>query len=120
MSTSAQELLAGVRRLLAGGADAIHNARARAAALLLRQTLEAALANLWRRRAPQLLEAPFSVQLLCLREYTSNKELAAEAARTWQALSDACHFRGYGLPPSRASLTVWLERVECLARAIGE
>ena len=93
--------------------------RSRSCALLLRQALEATLRGLWQQRAPRLARASLRVQLLCLSEFTSDKELARNTARTWQLLSDACHHKGYGLPPSRQTLRAWLQQVEQLQSAFG-
>ena len=111
-------LLGAVQRLLDADLDG-EATRSRSCALLLRQALEGILKGVWARNAPNVSRAPLRVQLLCLSEYTSDKELARVTGRTWQLLSDACHHRGYGLPPSRPTLRLWLERVTSLHNALG-
>ncbi len=96
-------------------AEFAHEAtRARACALLVRQALENCLDIFWSRRAPGLTSAPMRVQLLCLREYTSDTAAADTTAQTWYELSAACHARGYGLPPTRGALSAWIANVESL------
>jgi hypothetical protein len=85
--------------------------RARACALLLRQQLELSLSAFWTTRVPAMGRANTRAQLLCLREYTSDKDAARQSLRTWSALSEACHNRGYGLPPPRETLRAWAGEV---------
>lgn len=84
---------------------------ARAAAILGRQALEEAMRSLWRSKAPGLEQANFTTQLLCLCEFVADTGLARRAALVWARLSDACHCRGYGLPPTADELNVWLDDV---------
>lgn len=83
----------------------------RAAALLGRQALEAALDDLWQRKRLDLASCPCRIQLLCLPTYLGDSALAARAARAWSALSDACHHRAYELGPTAAELRAWLDVV---------
>lgn len=93
--------------------------RARACALLLRQSLETTLRRFWSARAMTMLDTNTRAQLLCLREYTSDKDAARLALRTWTALSNACHAKtGYGLPPSRATLRGWAADVARLQQVL--
>ena len=85
---------------------------ARAAAFLGRQSLEEGMRNLWRAKAPDLQTANFTTQLLCLSEFIPNPQLAQQAAHVWACLSTACHYRGYGMPPTAAELNGWLATVE--------
>ncbi len=116
---AANVLLDRVRDMLAAPVDTLPNAWARAAALLLRQTLEGTLADLWLRKAPSLENASFSAQLACLREFTSDAQLVADTTYTWHTLSAACHHRGYGLPPARDTLHLWLATVERLVDGLA-
>jgi hypothetical protein len=83
----------------------------RASALLARQALEAALDDLWRRRAPGLEKCSMRAQLLCLPLYVP-EELAERVASTWAGLSRACHQHPYELPPISSELLAWIAIVE--------
>ena len=88
----------------------------RASALLARQALEAALDDLWRRRAPGLERCSMRAQLLCLPAYLpADVDLATRASFAWMGLSRACHHHAYELPPAAVELSTWIEVVEQLA-----
>lgn len=76
----------------------------RAAALLARQALEAAMDQLWAARAPEVAELSARAQLTCLPEYLRDRELAGEVAFTWSVLSDACHAHAYEMGPTAEEL----------------
>jgi hypothetical protein len=82
----------------------------RAAALLARQGLEAALDEFWGQKNLAFHDCSTSAQLLCLREFT-DRESAGRLAHTWAALSRACHQHPYELAPENAELRAWLETV---------
>jgi hypothetical protein len=86
----------------------------RAAALLVRQALEAALAEHWRHRAPGLERASMRAQLACLPDYLPDRRLAADVAFTWATLSAVCHHHAYELGPTAAELSARLAVVERL------
>src|SRR5688500_14919882 len=67
----------------------------RGVALLTRQALESALEELWRRRAPAIGQASARAQLLCLRSYLRQEDLAERVTYAWSALSRACHHHAY-------------------------
>jgi hypothetical protein len=91
----------------------------RAAAMLGRQALEAALAELWRSMAPGLEDSSFRTQLLCLPSFLSGTSgLPGSVSHTWGALSRACHYHPYELAPTRAELVVWLGTVRDLIAEI--
>jgi hypothetical protein len=88
----------------------------RASALLARQALEAALDDLWRRRAPGLERCSMRAQLLCLPAYLpADVDLATRASFAWMGLSRASHHHAYELPPAAVELSTWIEIVEQLA-----
>ncbi len=87
----------------------------RAAALLGRQALEAALDELWSRTHPGLERASMRCQLLCLPIVLTDRELAGRAAHAWVALTRACHHHPYELPPT-AELARWLDAVEAVIK----
>jgi len=90
-----------------------------AAALLLRQSLEGALHDLWRGVAPGVDQASETTQLLVLREQIDPR-LARRVAYTWAALSRASHHHAYELPPTRVELAGWSATVEELGEAVSE
>ena len=90
----------------------------RAAALLGRQGLEAAMDALFIKVAPGLQHASGRCKVLCVGELLNNRELGGRVALTWNTLSEACHHRVYDLPPTSAELTAALETVWALADAV--
>lgn len=76
----------------------------RAAALCARRALEEALDELWRARAPGLEAATTRAQLISLRVYLNDAELAGDTAFTYAVLSGACHHHDYELTPTAAEL----------------
>jgi hypothetical protein len=90
----------------------------RASAVLAGRALEASLGRLWERRTLDLRGCSMRVQLICLRSYLGDAELAARASHTWSALRRACHHHPYELAPTATELRAWLSVVEeLLARA---
>lgn len=86
----------------------------RATAFLLRMAFEAALDDFWRTRAPRVIQLDMRTKLLCLSGYR-DPETVRLAARTWAALSTACHYHGYELNPTAAELRVLHSEVGLLA-----
>ncbi len=84
----------------------------RASALLACLALEATMNWLWERRTLDLQGCPMRVQLICLRTYMGDADLAARAGHAWSALSRACHHHPYELAPTAAELRGWLSVVE--------
>ena len=72
----------------------------RAAALLGRSSLEAAMTELWDAKDVRLEHASWRAQLLCLPGYI-DPDLARRVAFAHSALSAACHHHPYDLPPDR-------------------
>jgi hypothetical protein len=84
----------------------------RAAAVLTRQALEAALDDFWAaRKLPFDPGSGRKQQLICLREYMTDKDAAGRAHHTWQSLSRACHHHAYELAPTAVELRGWIEEV---------
>ncbi len=83
----------------------------RAAALLARQALEQGIEAYWRRKGVALDKLSTRPQLICLRRFVANKELAGRAAHAWSSLTRACHHHPYDLPPGHAELGIWLTSV---------
>ena len=84
----------------------------RASALLACRALEATVSRLWERRTLDLQDRSMRVQLICLRTYLGDADLAARAGHAWSALSRACHHHPYELAPTAAELRGWLAVVE--------
>ena len=83
----------------------------RAAALLARQALEAAMRDLWasKPQATGMSRGTMRSQLLCLTAYL-DPATASRAAYLHGALSRACHYHPYELAPTAAELTGWLDQ----------
>ena len=88
----------------------------RASALLACRALEATVNRLWERRALDLQGRSMRVQLICLRSYLEDTDLAARAGHAWSALSRASHHHPYELAPTADELRGWLSVVEELIR----
>ena len=92
----------------------------RATALLSRQALEAALDDLWRRRAPGLELCSAKAQLLCLPSYLpEDEDLAERVSYAWAGLSRACHQHAYELSPTSPELIAWIDVVERLVARVA-
>jgi len=89
----------------------------RASALLARQALEAGVRRLWERRELDLRGCPMRAQLICLRTYLEDADLAARTAHAWSALTRACHHHPYELAPTAAELQGWFVVVAALIRS---
>jgi hypothetical protein len=100
------------RRLLDRASPETAGLWPRAAALLARQALEMAVDDYWTARNIPLSSCPTLQQLICLREYLDDEDLAGRVHHAWNALSRACHHHPYELPPSASELEGWLEAVE--------
>jgi hypothetical protein len=83
----------------------------RAAALLARQALEAAMAELWaaNRQTVGLSASTMRSQELCLAAYLDTGT-ASRTVYLLAALSRACHYHPYELAPTAAELTSWLDQ----------
>jgi hypothetical protein len=84
----------------------------RASALLARRALETAVQRLWQRRTLDLQGCSMRVQLICLRSYLEDADLAARAGHAWSALNQASHHHAYELAPTAAELQGWFSVVE--------
>lgn len=80
----------------------------RAAALLARQALEAALAAFWKERGVALQSLATRPQLICLPKFLDDSDLATSLSHAWSALTHACHHHPYDLPPTTGELHQWI------------
>jgi hypothetical protein len=112
---SPKQLADAAEQVLADPGDALFGCWARASALLARQSLEAAMDDLWRKRAPIVVQCSMSAQLLVLPSYLRDQEAARDAAYAWSALSRACHHHAYELPPTASELRALIT----LTRRVG-
>jgi hypothetical protein len=105
------ELLAAAKGLMQRPDILITGIWPRAAALLARQALEAAMVELWasKRQAAEMSRCTMRSQLLCLTAYV-DPGTASRAAYVFAALSRACHYHSYELAPTAAELTRWLDQ----------
>ena len=76
----------------------------RASALLAARRCESTLARLWVRRQLDLQGCSMRAQLICLRTYLGDADLAARAGHAWSALSRASHHHAYELAPTATEL----------------
>ena len=104
-----EDLLTEAHRLVEHPDVATAGVWPRAAALLARQALEQAMAELWTTlpEADGLTDGRMRSQLLCLTAYV-DEDVATRAAYLSAALSRACHYHSYELAPTAAELTRWL------------
>jgi hypothetical protein len=110
MSTPA-DLLALARQVVERVSPETAGLWPRAAALLARQALEMAVDGYWAARQIPLDSCPTLPQLICLREYLADPELAGRLHYAWAGLTRACHHHPYELPPSAGELEGWMEAV---------
>jgi hypothetical protein len=103
------ELLGLAERVLDEPSISPATCRRRAAAVLARQALEAALDELWTARRLTLADCSTRAQFACLRTYLGDDRLAAEIHHTWGTLTGACHHHPYELGPTAAELRAWLD-----------
>jgi len=119
VTTEQSVLLARARDLLEQPDPATAGIWPRATALLTRHVLEAALDDLWRRRAPGVELCSARAQLLCLPAYLHGAEALAErVSYAWVGLSRASHQHAYELPPTSTELIGWIEIVEQLVARV--
>jgi hypothetical protein len=122
VTTEGDALVAAARRLLApvDAGELTPGVRARAAAILLRMALDGALTEYWG-RVTKVMTKNGKHRMLCL-EWYAGHETARRCRATWSALSAACHYRTYGLPPApeevRARLTEVTELLVELRRDV--
>jgi hypothetical protein len=114
----AHALVSAARDLMRNDSDATAGLWPRAAALLARQALEAALACLWSLTAPGLERARMRCQILCAGQMLNDAELGGRVGVAWNVLSDGCHHSAYELPPDAADLGGALDTVWALAEAV--
>jgi hypothetical protein len=113
---SADVLLRMAHGLLAESEPEMTGVWPRASAVLAGRALEASLHRLWERRQLDLRGCSMRIQLICLKSYLGDEDLAARVRHTWSALRRACHHHPYELAPTAAELRAWLSVVEELAR----
>src|SRR5262245_19703890 len=106
--TTPADVLAAARALLKRADRETAGLWPRAAALLARQALEAALDDFWRQKGLALHDAPTRPQLICLRSYV-DEAVAGRLHHAWAALSRACHHHPYELAPAADELAAWME-----------
>jgi hypothetical protein len=116
MSLNHAALLTAAREILHRSDGATAGVWPRASALMARQSLEAALDDFWQSRAPaearHCAHVSTHAQLLCLRRYINDGDLAGRVAWAWSGLSRACHHHAYDMPPSATELEAWMAVVE--------
>ena len=107
-----RDLLGMARRVLGRADPQTAGLWPRASAFLGCRAIEATVHGLWERRTLPLRGCPMRVQLIFLRTYLGDADLAARTGHTWSALNRACHHHAYELAPTAAELQGWLSVVE--------
>lgn len=107
----AAQLVAAARDLLERASPMTAGLWPRAAALLARNALEMGVDEYWTRKRIPLEPCPTFTQLLCLREYLDDVDLAGRVHHAWNALSRACHQHPYELAPTAGELEGLFETV---------
>lgn len=113
------DLLIEARAIIARNDSALTRSWARASTLLTRQALEETLDAFWLRGDADiatLKEATMASQLACLPEFV-DPLLARQTSFVWSALTQACHYHSYDLPPSASELDDWISDIERLVLA---
>lgn len=110
--TAPVDLLALARGLLARTDAITAGLWPRAAALLARQSLEAAVDAFWKAKGVPLEVCAMRPQLVCLATYLRDRDLAGRVHHAWSSLSQACHHHAYELPPTVGELQGWLDTVQ--------
>jgi len=105
-------------RLLRRADPAMAGLWPRASALLALQALETSLVRLWARRALDLQGCSMRTQLICLRSYLNDTDLAARTGHAWSALNRSCHHHAYELAPTAAELQGWFSVVNELIEEV--
>lgn len=118
MSTPA-DLLGMARQLLDRASPETAGLWPRASALLGRQSLEMAVDEYWAARRIPLDSCPTLQQLICLREYLGDADLAGRVRHAWNALSRACHHHPYELAPTAGELDALFETVAEMLKAVA-
>lgn len=113
-----EQLLDRARTLVANFTPGTAGLWPRAAALLARQAIEAAMDELWTARAPGCAELSARAQLMCLPEYLRDRALAGEVAFAWVTLSEACHVRAYETGPTAEELEARFAVVDRLVQRL--
>lgn len=90
----------------------------RASLLVARQALEGAVAGYWQMKGIALEDCSMRAQLICLREYLREGDLASRIAHAWAAMSRACHHHPYELTPSTEEIRNWMEPVRELREVV--
>jgi hypothetical protein len=112
-----EELLALAGDLLRRADPATRGLWPRASSLLARQALEDGVRLLWERQALDLRACSMRTQLICLRSYLGDAELASRVGHAWAVLSRASHHHAYELAPTAGELQGWFTAVtELLGR----
>lgn len=115
----AREVLSVAHGLLRRADPATAGLWPRASALLACRAVESTVLRLWELRTLDLQGCSMRAQLICLRAYLGDRDLATRAGHAWSALSGACHHHPYELAPTAAELQSWFSVVEELIQAVG-
>ena len=114
------ELLAAATALLDDPAEDTETVWPLGAAVLIRQAIEATVADVWQRVAPAMRQASWAEQFASLPAYLGRAPELAAADHAWAALSSACHQRGYDVGLTHGELRAHHATALAFARLVGE
>ncbi|GAA2440894.1 hypothetical protein [Streptomyces macrosporus] len=103
-------LLATADRLLASASSPSSGTWRRGACFALRSALEKRIDQYHTRRYPAAARCSMRAKFICLTVY-ADREAARAAMAVWHALSMACHYHHYELPPTFDQLRHWRAEV---------
>lgn len=94
----------------------------RAAVLLARQAIEAALERFWEHHSADLkYPAPKRTQLVCLTGFMGgDSRTAGDVNQLWNTLSRACHYDDFALTPTASEILAWLDRADRLCEIMEQ
>lgn len=108
LTATPAELLGAARAVLETHPGAGAGLWPRTVALLTRQALELAVAEVWAERGLDMTAVSAHAQLLCLGEYVGQFRLASDVRYAWWALTRACHHHPYELAATASELDAWI------------
>lgn len=101
------ELLEQARALLERATSPLSGIWPRAAVLLARQALEAALDEFWMSKFLDMDTVSMRAQMACLPDYMDPEE-AASLSEMWAVLTQACHYQSFDLGPTVGEVRSWI------------
>ncbi len=111
-TTSPRLLVASARQLAATTERKYGGSLRLGAVIILRQALEAALDEYWAATEPTLADANMRCQMIALRTYLPDAQLAHDLRFCWSTMSELIHYTAYELPPGIAEINRMAETID--------